>query len=303
MNFIVIYEPRPFKEKTLNYITEIYSYDENILQLIQKKYRPDQYKMWDMIPGSFCIGDALEYFNDKGVRKTDYEMWLEGIKDAEPGCKFDENGNVLNKTDEEKKLDGELKLDEGTMIQNGKIVPIPYYDLKKLWGKPFSEFYSAISNEAQKIKSEKSINATVNLDGIIYQANQTAVDILTSLIAHGNEIKWRALNNQVYDLNNDQAESLCKAMNDCLQEIERSYWNIKDNIKAKYESGISFEEFIQYVESLVQSSLDKSSEKFARNYENIPTNEPIDPKPIEEHLATMTVEQAKTAYKKRKKKH
>ena len=302
MKFIIIYEPRPFKEKILNYITGIYSYDENILQLIQKEYRPDQYKIMYMIPGSFCIGDALEYFNDKGVRKTDYEMWLEDIKDAEPGCKFDENGNVLNKTDEEKKLDGELKLDEGTMIQNGKIGPIPYYDLKKLWGKPFSEFYPAISYEAQKIKSEKSTNATVNLDGIIYQVNQSAVDILTSLIAHGNEIKWRALNNQVYDLNNDQAKSLCKAMNDCLQEIERSYWDIKDNIKAKYESGISFEDFINYVESLVQGSVDRSSANFAKAHEHTPPNDPIDPKPIEEHLATMTVEQAKTAYKKRKKK-
>lgn len=310
MKFIFILEKRPYKEKELTYIKNIYSFDEDIYKTLTNEYSPSSIKIVELEDGldlPYMVNDAMEWYDLNHNRKSDYECWLLDIKDAVDGCTYDIDGNLVMMTDYQKKLAGKMNLDEGTYIKDGKIYKDGLYQLKKDYGKEFKDFYRNISSliEGNYRQDYTNVNKLIEYQGISYQVSQDSVNILNSLINSNNssDIIWRDYSNKMNSLTKEDASALLAKMNEFLQNDKLIYWEIKDWAEKEYNKKPTLEAFISKLKKkIVEVRKIKSSDLgnifVDTEVENTMVNEPINKKELKDNLNTFTTEEAISLRKK-----
>lgn len=273
-------------------IQSIIDYDQAILNNYEKVYPKECYVIKELelnnrtTPDQFYQrGDLFEWYTEDGRRYTDYELYLKGLRDVDKGLKYDKDGNILMKTDEEKMLDGEMELPENKEIYNGKIRIIPYFDLKKAFFENKEEFLRSIKSKIQ-MKYDDTSNLTVNLDGVIYKVNSSDISTLIENSSLNLPISWRALDNSMHDLDVAKQKVLAMAMQKVIQERKQTYFALIDKIRTDLNT-FSFEDIINKIESILGESLDKN--EIAENSSQ--TTEPIQKLTLEENAPNLSKEE------------
>ena len=281
-------------------IQSIIDYDQAILNNYEKVYPKECYVIKELelnnrtTPDQFYQrGDLFEWYTEDGRRYTDYELYLKGLRDVDKGLKYDKDGNILMKTDEEKMLDGEMELPENKEIYNGKIRFIPYFDLKKSFLENKEDFLRSIKSKIQT-KYEDTSNLTVNLDGVIYKVNSSDISILIENSSLNLPISWRALDNSMHDLDVAKQKVLAMAMQKVIQERKQTYFALIDKIRADLNT-FSFEDIINKIESILGESLDKN--EIAENSSQ--TTEPIQKLTLEENAPNLSKEEIRVLQNER----
>lgn len=289
-------------ESNPNYreIQAIIDYDQAILNNYEKIYPKECYVIKELelnnrtTPDQFYQrGDLFEWYTEDGRRYTDYELYLKGLRDVDKGLKYDKDGNILMKTDEEKMLDGEMELPENKEIYNGKIRIIPYFDLKKVFLENKEDFLRSIKSKIQT-KYDDISNLTVNLDGVIYKVNSSDISILIENSSLNLPISWRALDNSMHDLDVAKQKVLAMAMQKVIQERKQTYFALIDKIRADLNT-FSFEDIINKIESILGESLDKN--EIAENSSQ--TTEPIQKLTLEENAPNLSKEEIRVLQNER----
>ena len=289
-------------ESNPNYreIQAIIDYDQAILNNYEKIYPKECYVIKELelnnrtTPDQFYQrGDLFEWYTEDGRRYTDYELYLKGLRDVDKGLKYDKDGNILMKTDEEKMLDGEMELPENKEIYNGKIRIIPYFDLKKAFLENKEDFLRSIKSKIQT-KYDDTSNLTVNLDGVIYKVNSSDISILIENSSLNLPISWRALDNSMHDLDVAKQKVLAMAMQKVIQERKQTYFALIDKIRADLNT-FSFEDIINKIESILGESLDKN--EIAENSSQI--TEPIQKLTLEENAPNLSKEEIRVLQNER----
>ena len=281
-------------------IQSIIDYDQAILNNYEKVYPKECYVIKELelnnrtTPDQFYQrGDLFEWYTEDGRRYTDYELYLKGLRDVDKGLKYDKDGNILMKTDEEKMLDGEMELPENKEIYNGKIRFIPYFDLKKSFLENKEDFLRSIKSKIQT-KYDDTSNLTVNLDGVIYKVNSSDISILIENSSLNLPISWRALDNSMHDLDVAKQKVLAMAMQKVIQERKQTYFALIDKIRADLNT-FSFEDIINKIESILGESLDKN--EIAENSSQ--TTEPIQKLTLEENAPNLSKEEIRVLQNER----
>ena len=281
-------------------IQSVIDYDQAILNNYEKVYSKEHFVIKELelnnrtTPDQFYQrGDLFEWYTEDGRRYTDYELYLKGLRDAGKGLKYDKDGNLLMKTDEEKMLDGETELPEDKEIYNGKIRTIPYFELKKSFSENKEDFLRSIKSKIQ-MKYEDTSNLTVNLDGILYQVSSSDISTLTENSSLNLPIRWRALDNSMHDLDVAKQKVLAMAMQKVIQERKQAYFAFIDKIKVDLNTS-SFEDIINKIESILGESLDKN--EIAEDPSQ--TVEPINKFTLEENAPNLSKEEIKALQNER----
>lgn len=273
-------------------IQSIIDYDQAILNNYEKVYSKEHFVIKELelnnrtTPDQFYQrGDLFEWYTEDGRRYTDYELYLKGLRDAGKGLKYDKDGNLLMKTDEEKMLDGETELPEDKEIYNGKIRTIPYFELKKSFFENKEDFLRSIKSKIQ-MKYEDTSNLTVNLDGVIYKVSSSDISTLTENSSLNLSICWRALDNSMHDLDVAKQKVLAMAMQKVIQGRKQAYFALIDKIRVDLNTS-SFEDIINKIESILGESLDKN--EIAEDSSQ--TMEPINKFTLEENAPNLSKEE------------
>lgn len=281
-------------------IQSIIDYDQAILNNYEKVYPKEYYVIKELelnnrtTPDQFYQrGDLFEWYTEDGRRYTDYELYLKGLRDVDKGLKYDKDGNILMKTDEEKMLDGEMDIPENKEIYNGKIRTIPYFNLKKSFLENKEDFLNSIKSKIQ-MKYEDTSNLTVNLDGVIYKVNSSDIGTLMENSSLNLPISWRALDNSMHDLDVAKQKVLAMAMQKVIQERKQAYFNLIDKIRVDLNT-VSFEEMINKIESILGESLEKN--EIAEDSSQ--TFEPICKFTLEENAPNLSKEEIKVLQNER----
>lgn len=247
-NFIVGYDIDENNNKI------IHSYGENI----EGSFRDSLVNSGKYLESDFCeykVNDNLDYYIN-GKKMTDYEIFLKfGIEPSED-MTYNYNGVLVNKTDNQKMVEGIIPLQEGFEINNGQVVPIPYYFLKEAYKKGMDAFYNEIKAKIEEYRADNEKNILVNMEGVRYSFNQESLDTLAKLINLGIDIEWRDNDNKIQKLTKEQALKLIKTVEEKKQSILKKIWEAKDTIKSMIQSNKTFEEIIDYAESFISRSLD-----------------------------------------------
>lgn len=298
--FMIVFEKD--SETNLRKILFIIDYNQSVLNEYEKHYSKEDYviKELDMEGRSspedfYAINNYYEWYTEDGFKYNDFELYLKGLLKLEKGLKYDNQGNLVMKTDDEKMLDGEMELPEDKEIYNGKIRTIPYFHLKKEYYEDKEKFFNSIKSE---IKNKYDINyeSLINLDGILYQCNSEAVSTLLESVSLGQSINWRAKDNTMHLLDVNKAKILAIAMQKSIQSKKQEYFSIIDSLKKEILDSINFEEIILKIESILGKSLNNQD---IIDQSSSPQMEPIESKTLEENLRYLDKNEAKQLINKK----
>lgn len=258
-NFIVITK----KDSDGNKIIDaVLAYDEKIYEKIQKKYNKQDYFFSDF--ADYKLGERIDFY-ENGKRLTDYEIYLKyDIKLLPAGLKYNDQGEVILMTDDEKMIEGELQVKEGYEIINKKLVPIPYWNLKKEYKENKNTFYESLKRYLSEKKDEKLNNTLIVLDGHKFQ-NNLDKETLKNLIEYDIPIEWRDINNELVSLSKDKGILLIKKSEEIKQETLKEYWTKTEELKKMIDNNTEFQKIIDFVESYCNKSIDNS---YVNNEEN-----------------------------------
>lgn len=258
-NFIVITK----KDSDGNKIVDaVLAYDEKIYEKIQKKYNKQDYFFSDF--ADYKLGERIDFY-ENGKRLTDYEIYLKyDIKLLPAGLKYNDQGEVILMTDDEKMIEGELQVKEGYEIINKKLVPIPYWNLKKEYKENKNTFYESLKRYLSEKKDEKLNNTLIVLDGHKFQ-NNLDKETLKNLIEYDIPIEWRDINNELVSLSKDKGILLIKKSEEIKQETLKEYWTKTEELKKMIDNNTEFQKIIDFVESYCNKSIDNS---YVNNEEN-----------------------------------
>ena len=278
-------------------IIAVIDYDQAVLHKYEEVYTQDYYVIKElemdnrMSPDQFYQrGDMYEWYTEDGRRYTDYELYLKGLKAADSGLKYDEDGNLVLKTDVEKMLDGEMEIPEGKEIYEGKIRRIPYFNLKKTYNENIEQFKQEMKSNIQRKYDVSRMDITVEYDGVVYEANDNAVEVLIKNVTLGIDTTWRAADNSMHELTADQQKELASAMQQMLQQKQVEYFNNVDKATAEIDKLEGFDEIVKKVEHILASPLEDESSLIEEDHQQ--PHKPIVVKTLAEnapHLETSEI--------------
>lgn len=246
-NFIVGYKLDEKNNKI------IHSYGQNT----EGSFRDSLISSGKYLETDFCeyiVGENLDYYVN-GKRMSDYEIFLKFGINPSDDMTYNYNGALVQKTDEQKMIDGVIPVKEGFEISDGKIVPIPYYFLRQAYSLGADAFYKAIKDKIEEYKTKNEESILVKMDGVSYNINQASIDTLMKLINLDMEIEWRDNSNNIQKLSKEKALKLVKTVEEKKQSILKKIWEAKDTIKSMIESKKAFEEVIDYVEAFLSQDI------------------------------------------------
>ena len=250
-------------DKDRKYIKFIAAYDQELYNSWVETYGKNYVfiKEFDINSGKsfYQVNTYMDFYDDEGGIYSDYELWKKGLKNPPEGYTFDDYGNLREKTVDEKKIDGDIKLEEDEEIVGGKVSKIVYYDLMKLYNTDIDSFIGFIKGELLKLRNKQVNNSTVNYNGIIYQVNDDAINSLIQALNTNKVISWRSLDNKMNDLNEAAIKGLAGLMQKSIQNIYISYFKKLDYLKQMISDKKDFLSIIKMLESYTGEKVEELS--------------------------------------------
>ena len=251
-NFIVITKKDDEGNKIIDMVI---AYDEELYKKVQKNYNKQDYFFSDF--ADYRLGERVDFYKD-GKRLTDYEIYLKyDINMLPPGLKYNDQGETILMTDDEKMIAGEIEVKEGYEIVNKKLVPIPYWNLKKEYKENKDNFYESLKRHISEKKDNKLKETLIILEGHKFQ-NNLDKESLQNLIEYDIPIEWRDVNNELVPLSKDKGILLIKKSEELKQETLKEYWIKTEELKKMIDDDADFQKIIDFVESYCNKSIDNA---------------------------------------------